>query len=45
MKRFISDIHGVDHDQGEWISKLIAKDRGFKDIEKFVKRLKKLKKK
>lgn len=41
MKTLIRDIHTVDHDQGEWISKLIAKERGFKDIEKVVKRLKK----
>ena len=41
MKRLISDIHEVDHDQGEWISKLIGKQKGFMDIEKVVKGLKK----
>ncbi len=41
MKRLISDIHDVDHDQGEWIAKLIGKQKGFRDIEKFMKELKK----
>lgn len=41
MKTLIRDIHTVDHAQNERISKLIARERGFKDIEKVVKRLKK----
>ncbi len=41
MKRLVSDIHTADHDLGEKIAKAIAKERGFKDIEKVVKRMKK----
>lgn len=41
MKRLIGDIHDVDHIQGERISKAIALERGFKDIEEFMRRVKK----
>lgn len=41
MKALIGDIHDVDHIQGERISKAIALERSFKDIEEFMRRVKK----
>jgi len=40
VKAIISSIHDIDHAQDERISKSVGRTRGFKDIEKFMKKVK-----